>query len=81
MPANTPRPPEQDQQSDAIDAARTTNETVSTPETDGARVAEAGHGYVGRMMDDDLKTNPRVRGDGEVDDPSAGEARADQAAE
>ena len=76
MPANTPRPPEQDQQSDAIDAARTTSETVSTPETDGARVAEAGHGYVGRMMDDDLKTTPRLRGDGEVD-----EAPADQAAE
>ncbi|HEX8298631.1 MAG TPA: hypothetical protein VF594_05660, partial [Rubricoccaceae bacterium] len=67
--ADTPKAPEQNQQSDAIDAANTsTGSTVSTPETDGARVAEAGNGYVGRTMDDDLKTNPRVRGDGEVSD-------------
>lgn len=27
---------------------------------EGARVAEAGNAYVGRQMDDDLKTSPRV---------------------
>lgn len=64
-----PKAPEQDQQSDAIDAADTTKTTVSTPEPpDGERVSEAGNTYVGRMMDDALKTNPRVRGDGTADD-------------
>lgn len=67
MPPPPPKAPEQDQHSDAIDAAGVTQSTVSTPDTEGARVSEAGHGYVGRMMDDDLKTNPRVRGDGEVE--------------
>ena len=67
MTPPAPKPPEQDQHSDAIDAEGTTRSTVSTPETDGARVSEAGHGYVGRTMDDRLKANPRVRGDGEAD--------------
>ena len=36
---------------------------------DGARVAEAGHAYVGRQLDDDLKANPRVEdGDAAVDE-------------
>ena len=65
MTPSTPTPPEQDQHSDAIDDAGTTQSTVSTPDTDSARVAEAGHGYVGRTMDDALKTTPRDRGDGE----------------
>lgn len=58
--------PEQDQ---ALPAdSETTHETVATPETEGARVAEAGHGYVGRTMDDRLKSSPRVRdGDAAVD--------------
>lgn len=60
-----PDPPEQSQQADI----ETTGVTVRTPDTDGARVAEAGHGYVGRMMDDDLKANPRVEdGDAAVDE-------------
>ncbi len=63
-----PHAPEQDQTSPAIDAAGVTQTTVSTPDTDGARVSEAGHGYVGRTMDDDLKANPRVRGDGTADE-------------
>ncbi|HEX9950546.1 MAG TPA: hypothetical protein VGB53_02165 [Rubricoccaceae bacterium] len=72
---DTPKAPAQNQQSDAIDAADTSSgSTVSTPDTDGARVAEAGNGYVGRTMDDSLKTNPRVRGDGEVNDAPADEA-------
>ena len=63
-----PASPEQDQQIE-VD---TTETTVSTPEPDGARVAEAGHSYVGRMMDDTLKANPRVEdGDEAVDgDPA-----------
>ena len=76
MTPPAPNPPEQDQHSDAIDAAGTTQSTVSTPETDGARVAEAGHGYVGRTMDDALKTTPRVRGDGEEAD-AAGDAASE----
>lgn len=47
------------------DDAEITRQTVATPEPDGARVAEAGHGYVGRTMDDDRKTTPRQR-DGEA---------------
>lgn len=36
---------------------------------DGARVAEAGNAYVGREMDDDLKSSPRVEdGDEAVDE-------------
>ena len=69
MPTDAPKAPEQNQQSDAIDAADTGQE-VSTHETDGARVAEAGHGYVGRTMSDDLKTTPRVKGDGEEPAPT-----------
>ena len=62
---DTPNAPEQDQADDAIgDVSKT---TVSTPETDGKRVAEAGHGYVGRTMSDDVKTTPREEGSGEAE--------------
>ncbi|WP_412060848.1 hypothetical protein [Rubrivirga sp. IMCC45206] len=63
--------PETDQDSDAIapygDAAPAAAEVE-----DGARVAEAGNAYVGRTMDDRLKSSPRVEdGDEAVDeDPS-----------
>lgn len=68
MTSDTPREhaPEQDQHLPAD--ADTTRTTVATPEPDGARVAEAGHGYTGRLMDDALKSAPRERGYGEVDD-------------
>lgn len=66
MPPETPHAPEQDQSSDAIDD--TSQNVVSTPEPQGKRVAEAGNAYVGRQMDDRLKANPRVEGDGAVDD-------------
>lgn len=66
-----PKAPEQDQASDAIDAAGVTGTNVSTPDTEGARVAEAGNQYVGRTMRDDLKANPRVDGDGTEDDGTA----------
>lgn len=55
-----------DQTQTLPDDAEVTSETVATHEPDGARVAEAGHGYVGRTMDDRLKSSPRERGDGEV---------------
>lgn len=63
--------PEQDQSSDAIDPDRDAAPAAQEV-PDGARVAEAGHAYVGRMMDDDLKSSPRVEdGDEAVDtDPS-----------
>ena len=39
---------------------------------EGARVAEAGHAYVGRGLDDDLKTSPRLEdGDEAVDENPA----------
>lgn len=62
----TERIPDQDQSSDAI--SDVSQNTVSTPEPDGERVAEAGNAYVGRQMDDRLKANPRVEGDGTVGD-------------
>ncbi len=66
-----PKAPEQDQTDDAIaDVSKT---TVSTPEPDGKRVAEAGNQYVGRMMDDDMKTTPRPDGDGMEDAPDDGQ--------
>lgn len=65
---DTPKAPEQDQTSDAIDDAGTSQTTVSTHDTDGARVAEAGHGYVGRTMSDDVKSTPRDEGSGEMED-------------
>ncbi len=69
---DAPREHAPEQNQDLPGADETTNETVATPETDGARVAEAGHGYVGRTMDDALKSSPRVRdGDAAVDDTPA----------
>ena len=64
--------PEQSQSLAGADGAEATTETVATPETDGARIAEAGHGYVGRQMDDRLKSSPRERdGDAAVDHTAA----------
>ena len=65
MADDTPRTPDQPQDVDAD----TTGPVVRTPEPDGARVAEAGHAYAGRPLDDDLKANPRVEdGDRPVDE-------------
>ena len=64
-PMDTPKAPEQDQTNDATDDV--TKATVSTPETEGERVAEAGHGYVGRTMSDDVKTTSREEGSGEAE--------------
>ena len=74
--ANTENVPEQDQDSPAIepdrDAAPAAQEVP-----DGARVAEAGNAYVGRMLDDDLKTSPRVEDRDEAVDEDPTTARDD----
>lgn len=65
------RAPEQDQDSPAIDPDRDAAPAAQQP-PDGARVAEAGNAYVGRGLDDRLKSSPRVEnGDEAVDhDPT-----------
>lgn len=37
-----------------------TGSGVRTPEPEEPRQGEAGHSYVGRQMDDRMKTNPRI---------------------
>lgn len=44
---------------------------------DGARVAEAGNAYVGRTLDDDLKSSPRVEDGDEAVDRTPSTARDD----
>ena len=60
-----PQPPDQDQElPPAADA-----DAEGAEVEDGARVAEAGNAYVGRQLDDRLKTAPRVEdGDEAVDE-------------
>ena len=63
---DAPAPPEADQA--AVPAMDTDDEAAAEVE-DGARVAEAGNAYVGRQMDDALKSSPRVEdGDEAVDE-------------
>lgn len=47
------------------DAERSGTE-VRTDETKDKRLGEAGHTYVGRQMDDGLKSNPRIRDEDDV---------------
>lgn len=67
--ADSEAPPEQDQDATpAMDTDRDSAPAASEVE-DGARVAEAGNAYIGRTLDDDLKTAPRVEdGDAAVDE-------------
>ena len=60
------RTPDQDQDAPAIAPDRDAAPAASEMPDGEARVAEAGHGYVGRTMDDALKTAPRV------EEPGAG---------
>ena len=64
--------PDQDQREPA--SKNSTGETVSTPEPDGARIAEAGNAYMGRELDDDLQSSERVldgdRAETEDDEPT-----------
>ncbi len=55
-----PHAPESSQSTDADLDTADDAAPAATQVDDGARVAEAGHAYVGRMMDDDLKSSPRV---------------------
>ena len=56
----TPHAPDQDQSATPeMDTDRDAAPAAQTVE-DGARVAEAGNAYVGREMDDALKSSPRV---------------------
>lgn len=60
-----PQPPDQDQ---AASPAPDADEEGAEVE-EGARVAEAGNAYVGRQLDDRLKSAPRVEdGDAAVDE-------------
>lgn len=45
-----------------------TGSNVRAPETDEPRQGEAGNAYVGRQMDDRMKTNPRIEDADEVTD-------------
>lgn len=56
----TPRTPEQDQDSPAIEPDRDAAPAANEMPDGDARVAEAGNAYVGRQLDDRLKANPRV---------------------
>ena len=68
--SDQPTPPGGDAPADRSDAAPAAN-----PMPDGeARVAEAGHGYVGRTMDDALKSSPRVTEPGAGTDETPGDA-------
>ena len=70
------RAPEQDQSDDAIEPDRDAAPAATEVE-DGARVAEAGNAYVGRTMDDALKSSPRVEDADEAVDEDPTSARDD----
>ena len=62
------RAPDLNQDSEAIEDEMETasDEPGSAPEMEDDRIAEAGNAYVGRTMDDRLKSSPRV------EEPGAG---------
>ena len=66
---DAPAPPEVSQQAEG-DLDTSDDAAPAAAEVDeGARVAEAGNAYVGRQMDDRLKSSPRVEdGDEAVDE-------------
>ncbi len=70
------RKPEADQHDDAIEPDRDAAPAATEVE-DGARVAEAGHAYVGRTMDDALKSSPRVEDRDEAVDEDPTTSRDD----
>ncbi|MEM1117020.1 MAG: hypothetical protein AAF845_02200 [Bacteroidota bacterium] len=70
--ADSETPPEQEQNATPTMDTDRDAAPAATEVDDGARVAEAGHAYVGRMMSDDLKSHPRLLdGDAAVDDSPA----------
>ncbi len=75
--APTPRKPEQTQnKTSSMDTDRDAAPAAAEVE-EGARVAEAGNAYVGRMMDDSLKSSPRVEDGDEAVDEDPTTARDD----
>lgn len=70
--SDAPRPPDLSQQAEDDSGTSDRGAPAAVEVEDGARVAEAGNAYVGRQMDDRLKSGPRVEdGDEAVDeDPS-----------
>lgn len=52
----------------ALEADADTGSEVRTPEPEGKRQGEAGNTYVGREMDDRLKSSPRPENEDEVTD-------------
>ena len=64
---DTPHAPEISQQAEGD--LETSDEGAAAEVDEGARVAEAGNAYVGRELDDRLKSSPRVEdGDAAVDE-------------
>ena len=62
--------PEQDLNDDlddpALEADAETGADVRAPETEQPPQGEAGHAYVGREMDDRLKSSPRIEDEDDV---------------
>ena len=75
-PASADRAPDQRQADDAIEPDRDAAPVAQEVE-DGARVAEAGNAYVGRTLDDRLKSSPRVEDGDEAVDEDPTTARDD----
>ena len=75
-PDSSEHAPEQDQDAPAIEPDRDAAPAATEVE-DGARVAEAGNAYVGRMLDDSLKSSPRVEDADEAVDEDPRTARDD----
>ena len=70
-----PHAPESDQQAEGDMDTSDDGAPAASEVDEGARVAEAGNAYVGRTLDDSLKSSPRVEdGDEAVDeDPTTPE--------
>lgn len=66
------REPEVDQHDEDVDLERDAAPAANEMDGDDARVAEAGNAYVGRQLDDRLKSSPRVEDADEAvdEDPS-----------
>lgn len=66
---DVPRKPEISQEAEEDMDTDDDGAPAANPVDRGARVAEAGNAYVGRELDDDLKSSPRVEdGDEAVDE-------------
>ena len=71
------REPEVDQHDENLDLERDAAPAANEMEEGDARVAEAGNAYVGRQLDDRLKSSPRVEDADEAVDEDPTTARDD----